>query len=160
LSLYWVQCDLARTLLRCATWTGVERAALDARDLYQDALAASERAHDRHFWYLDPVCRAADRFGWTVDSWSPWSRLSEHLADQHPVQCGLAAAVLHRRGGRQPTALQGFEAVAELAKSDQLGWEWVADALTEAQRTQATPARTRELQRLIDAYGVQAFRPV
>jgi len=158
LSLFWVQADMARTLLRCATWTHDEPQAVEAREVYKDALAASERHPDRTWWFVDPVCRAADRFGWTVQTWSPWSRGVANLAEQHPVHTGIAQAILHRRAGRTGPALDALDGAATVAIEVEAGWEWVADAWTERLRIEQTSDLRCRLDELISDKHLHAFR--
>lgn len=139
LSLYWVHADLARIHLRAATWAGDPAAAREARDLLLDALAIVERPLGRCPWEVDALCRAGDRFGWTDAPWTSWLRVLETWESEHPVHAALGRAVLDRRS-RRAGAATAFLAAADLAERTAAGWEWVVDALVEAERIAPDPA--------------------
>lgn len=154
LSLYWIQVDLGRTLLRAATWTGRERLARDARDHLEDALAWSSRSLGKAPWCVDAICRAADRFAWSDAPWPAWSKVLSGWSQAHPVHARLGGAVFDRRDGRSDRAIAGFEATAELAERKRAGFEWVADSLIEAQRTSPAPERARRIEELCRTTGL------
>jgi len=132
LSLYWIQADLARTQLRANTWGGLEVEAKQAATGYERAMAMAGRDRWRNFWYVDPVCRAADQFGWATPAFASWSRLLPAVESAHATHHDLASGVLARRRGNDRLALASFEAAAQRATTDMAGFEWRVDALTMA----------------------------
>ena len=135
LSLYWVQADLARTVLRGATWGGRERMALDALDVYDDAMAFANRSRHQSFWYVDPVCRAADRFGWSSSAFAGWPRLLNAVEAVHPVHFHLGRAIISRRASRPERCLASLAEARRQAQVDHAGFEWQIDAMIETSLT-------------------------
>lgn len=154
LSLFWVQADLARVALRAATWAGEARAATDAEELLLDALATAGRPMEKDPWVVDALCRAADRFERVTAPWRAWKTHLSRWETDHVALAALGQGVLHRRAGDGAAAVRDFERAASLAQAHHAGFEWVADALQQAQRVDPSPERDARLRALRTRTGV------
>lgn len=159
-SLFHIQLDLARTALRCATWTGNVSSAVDALELMEDA--AEDIGH-RDLWFLDAACHAGTRFDELSipDGYFSLWRTSLDGSD-HAVHRGLMLAIL---GSDASLARQA----GTLALSDHRGPEWAAMAFQIAHAQEKANGREPNaladegpedaLIRTIADYGVTAFSP-
>ncbi len=155
-SVFWVQRDVARTVLRGATWAGADRLAWLAWEALEDAMEDTGGDRTADYWFLESVARAGLRFGWedALSYLPPWeeaaARLEHPRADLHRA---LTAGELSRHRGDPDTAREHFLA-AVLAVGDS-GPEWLADALREAARCGA--ATLPDLDEVIHRRGLHAF---
>jgi hypothetical protein len=130
-SIYWVQLDLARTLLHAATWAHDERRTWEAMELVEDA--AEDCGLDRHtdFWFLDTMLHAAGRFGRAevVERYLPAYRnvlegSSPELPAVHRLRGQAWLAFLARqRSTAQERAIQALDQ----ARHHRAGPEWVVE---------------------------------
>ncbi len=155
-SVYWIQMDVARVVLRGATWAGEERLAWTAWQAYEDAVEDAGVQRDEQYWFLEPVCRGALKFGWkrALPYLPAWQRAAAVLAHPRaPLHREVLRAELARARGDLPGAEARFMEAVRLAAGT--GPEWLADALTEAERCGADTTDT--LQSLIASASVTAF---
>lgn len=155
-SVFWVQRDVARTVLRGATWAGVERLAWSALETLHDAVQDIGTAPADDYWFLEPVGRAQLRFGWSdpggvQDAWPIAAAALTHPRSE--FHRALTHAELARRDGRRDHARETFERASTHAEG--AGPEWMADALIEACTCGAI--RHDDVRRLIDAFGLTVF---
>jgi hypothetical protein len=130
-SVYWVQLDLSRALLRGATWAHQERRAWEAMELMEDA--AEDVGLNRHqdFWFLDAILRSAGRFGdeRTVKRYlEPYAALIDagnDIADVHLERGKAWIAFLQRK---QATTERHASQALDLARHHHAGPEWVVES--------------------------------
>lgn len=151
-SVYYAQLELARVLLRGATWVGDTATAEDALDAWYEAAGAVEVEPD--YWLLEAHAHASVRLGWGegLDDFA-----AAHAALDHPrarVHRPLGAAILALDAGADATL--ALRQAAASAREEHVGYEWEALALAELHRLGAGGSRLKELVRTT---GVAAFAP-
>jgi hypothetical protein len=121
-SVFWVQMDLARTMLRAGIWSNNDRYAWDAYEAYEDAFEEAETGRDGEFWFLEPVVQAATRFGWT----DPLTKYEE------PFRVALQQLEHPRADYHRALAMGQYPLAAKLSDEGGYGAEWTVFAYLEA----------------------------
>lgn len=151
-SVPWLQLDAARTALRAATWSRDPDLADRAEDLFEDAATDADLDRSVEIWFLEPIGlirRRLDRPD-PDDYALAWFDLADRIdyprrAYHHRVALAEAARV-----GDPATLRHRYAEAADVARTEDYGPEWEADARFEAGDPEAGRA-------LVERYGVEAF---
>ncbi|TNE92302.1 MAG: hypothetical protein EP330_02245 [Deltaproteobacteria bacterium] len=151
-SLAWMQLDLARAVLRGATWVGDVDATFSALESLEDAAEDTGLRRLADPWFLENAVAAALLLGETPDPdyLAAWpTALATADAPRRALHDALRVALL----GEAP-----FTPAAELAAASGLGPEWEAWAWQGALRSGEAGAALA-LDQLVSTRGVTAFAP-
>ena len=156
-SLAWVQLDLARTALRAATWACAERRAWQAAEFLEDAAEDTGLDRTRDPWWLDAMCRAAERFQWKDQPPTYGAAYAALGQDARlPLTHQLRVASWQARaGGQSEVASQTALEAARTALAEHAGFEWAVESLHEA----GSPEAFSEAATLKERTGVQVRGP-
>ena len=162
-SVWWLQLDLARTVLRSATWTAHPHLAWRAFQSLEDAAEEAEVDRSSAFWFLEPAVHAGLDHAWReTDAYvAPYERALQHLeGPRAPYHRCLGEGVLAAHRGRNTTAATALEQAAHLARKGALGPEWELEALRRLAIVTHDPSVNERVCSLAECYAVSAFTSV
>jgi hypothetical protein len=157
-SVFWIQKDIARTVLRGATWAGAERLAWAASEVLEDAMEDTGTERSTDYWFLECISRAQLHFGWDDIAGYTTAWIEQAAALTHaraPFHRALTAGEVARSRDDMTSARTHFLTATHQASG--LGPEWRADALREAIRC-GEEQLIVDLTSLVEATDLHAFR--